>query len=1100
MAVTLRARMRLAGKALVGLFHEQSATQAYSLLAGLYPGAGGAVSPRGARQLLEGYNSLPWLRAVSSRIAQSVAQTQWALYAPTDRKRNRTIQRAAGADRKSMVKALTQAGELEPLESHIMLDALANSNDYLVGPALMRTSQIHLDFVGETFWIKERNALGAPVGFWPIPPSWVMETPTPKRQTYRVAFSAWQGEIPDTEILWICDPNPANPYGRGSGIAQTLVDELETDEYAARHTRMTFLNRARPDLIIWPEAGKNDAGVISSDAAERLGERWRNEHQGFWKAALPFFATRKIGVHEVSQSFQDLQLTELRKFERDMIVQVYGMMPEEMGIVRDGALNRAALDSVDFIYKTNLIVPRIEFIMAHLQERLVPEYDERLVVDYVSPVQEDFERQLKAAVAAPHTLRVDEWRALQGQDPLPDGQGQVFIVPANLTSVPSLGATLPPVLAAGQPTVVRETETKAAGREPGEEAELLDMLAAFKEACDEGGVTAVRRELADDKGELPELSQRVGQHEAVARRYLLSSLTRLGDGVSAEALESAIRRNDADAAVAAVHLDEWARSVRAPLAAILQGAWMTGAQFGAQEARVRLVRGAEDVAETKAPQSIPWNVVNPESVAWASTNAAQLVRDLVGSAGEAVRASLQQIVQQGLVEGWGADKVGRLMRETIGLTTRQSLAAFRYAESLKDKKDAAKKAAKYAATLRKQRALLIARTELAAAATAGQDRLWKIAIERGQLLASRLERVWIATPGLQNLCEICQQLHGQVAPVDGPFPDGTDRPPRHPACRCAVGLRAKGGGEVKPGASTGTPFAPPKPPKPKVVRVKPQTLAVDGVPEGLLGPSKTATVPLAIQRLAQSLSQAKQHQALQQYARLIQQRMGSPKAKFLFWDKQIDAQTRAAAWREANGTIRVGSETTNWLLSFVQGGANATPKSYAYGYNALVHELNHSVSMARWEKISEIKLMAGQPHRYEIRSWWEEGLVEYRARATTRAWAPSGMEIPFHAYQPRVEQMEWLATRRGMDLQKLWQYGTAGRIKMIDESVARHMLDLLPRRGFSQLEAKKLVRGWLSKPGNLSGALREGYILKWDLMSTKRDDILSALGGEIEVL
>src|SRR3990167_11481686 len=116
-------RLRLAGKALVGLFNESSEHQAFSLLSGLYPGGAGPTVQRGTKQILEGYGTMPWLRAVSSRIAQSVAATEWEVWAPTDRKRNRIVQRAALPHRHVLMKALMQDGELERLTSPLLLYA-----------------------------------------------------------------------------------------------------------------------------------------------------------------------------------------------------------------------------------------------------------------------------------------------------------------------------------------------------------------------------------------------------------------------------------------------------------------------------------------------------------------------------------------------------------------------------------------------------------------------------------------------------------------------------------------------------------------------------------------------------------------------------------------------------------------------------------------------------------------------------------------------------------------------------------------------------------------------------------------------------------------
>src|SRR5206468_1613407 len=67
------------------------------------------------------------------------------------------------------------------------------------------------------------------------------------------------------------------------------------------------------------------------------------------------------------------------------------------------------------------------------QERLIPEYDDRLIIDYESPVGEDTEFVQKTMAAMPGAYRVDEHRAVTGHPELKNGEGQVFLVPALLT-------------------------------------------------------------------------------------------------------------------------------------------------------------------------------------------------------------------------------------------------------------------------------------------------------------------------------------------------------------------------------------------------------------------------------------------------------------------------------------------------------------------------------------------------------------------------------------------------------------------------------------------------------------------------------------------
>ncbi len=75
-----------------------------------------------------------------------------------------------------------------------------------------------------------------------------------------------------------------------------------------------------------------------------------------------------------------------------------------------------------------------------------------------------------------------------------------------------------------------------------------------------------------------------------------------------------------------------------------------------------------------------------------------------------------------------------------------------------------------------ERAMLIARTETAAAETAG-------ALIGYQASGVVSEKQWLADP---DACDDCADLDGEVVPIDETFSDGEDGPPDHPNCRCVV--------------------------------------------------------------------------------------------------------------------------------------------------------------------------------------------------------------------------------------------------------------------------------------------------------------------------
>ena len=788
--------MSIAAKAFAGIFNDDSARQAHGMLGGIFSGGSGDPPYRGTANILAAYSTMPWLRAVAQRVATSVSAstTQWKLYAPTSGERRdvRTIQRSA--DSKARRSLLRKSSEVVEVESHILLDALNSANSYMVGQSLFKLTQLHLDLVGESFWIKERNAFGAPVEFWPVPPDWVQATPTPSERSYQVSFGGWQGKIPESEVLWMADLDPSTPYGRGTGMARSLSDELETDEYAAKHTRQLFFNRARPDMIIWPkQQGAHDIG-LQQDQVRRLEERWLDGHQGFWRAFKPFFVGREIAVHEVNQSLQELQLVELRKHERDTIVQVFGIPPALLGILHNS--NRATIESADYLFSRWVITPRLEFLRSQLQERLIPEYDDRLVLDFVSPVEEDRAHMLEAAKAAPWAMKVDEWRTLQGQETLADDAGQVHMMPMDL--MPVRTPNTPPASVPG--TVAGETPPEGDVIADGWD----DHLAVLKMAGDHDAVTTIQRELADERSDLPVVWQELARQEPAVERMTRRHLLDLSDRVSADQLAHITTGVQVEELV---HLDEWLEEMNSLMQPHWLRAWWTGAEHTVDELGVpieRSVRSPTKQDETPTPQIAPtvgafdFNALNPAAINWAKIHGAEFVQQI----GDDTKAAIRLSVSDALTLGLSTEAEAReLLKLQIGLTKQQRTSIWHYRQRLmlaKPHWTSAQRIAdikRYRAAKVRLRAMTIARTELAFASSGGQEEGWSEGEKQQVINLSTMKRKWIATFDGRT-CVICKAL-GKLAPIPfgKTFAYGKfigQNAPAHPNCRCTVGLvRAK---------------------------------------------------------------------------------------------------------------------------------------------------------------------------------------------------------------------------------------------------------------------------------------------------------------------
>jgi len=162
------------------------------------------------------------------------------------------------------------------------------------------------------------------------------------------------------------------------------------------------------------------------------------------------------------------------------------------------------------------------------------------------------------------------------------------------------------------------------------------------------------------------------------------------------------------------------------------------------------------------------------------------------------RQAVKEAVARGFEEGLSASQVATSLVNSIGLDARRAEALEKWLRALgEDPPDWSEEELQrqidleYKRLLR-ERAKVVARTELANAAAQGQQILWERAIKEGKLNSETWVRVWLRTPRPKQ-CPICDPLRGKRARlIGGYYVSSTGkryaRPPGHPNCRCGERL------------------------------------------------------------------------------------------------------------------------------------------------------------------------------------------------------------------------------------------------------------------------------------------------------------------------
>lgn len=380
---------------------------------------------RNTAAILNAYNTSTWLHAVVHRIATSFAGIEWTVSVAVnergDRMRSKLLQRAPMSRRKQLRKQL----EVVELPEHPMLDLLEFGNPVMDGHTVMQMEQSYMDLRGEFFTVKQRSPMGAPVALWPVPPSWVKDVPTISFPFYVIDARGFEMNVPRPDVIWGRDPDPVDPYGRASGTVQALSDEIDSDEYAAQFIKSFFKNNAMPDAFVGIEGA-------TAESVRQFQAAWEQKNRGPQKAHRISFFNKEPKVVKLGAEFKDNALVELRKFERDSIMQAFGIPPELLGVLTNS--NRATIDAAETLFARWTLTPRAERKRIIYQNQLAPDFDERLIVGFVSPVPDDKEHQLNVAKAQSWALTRGEWREMSGLEPHEEGD-DVYLQPVNLVPI-----------------------------------------------------------------------------------------------------------------------------------------------------------------------------------------------------------------------------------------------------------------------------------------------------------------------------------------------------------------------------------------------------------------------------------------------------------------------------------------------------------------------------------------------------------------------------------------------------------------------------------------------------------------------------------------
>ncbi len=312
------------------------------------------------------------------------------------------------------------------LTDHPFLELMKNPNPLyeMTSSAVWRLHEIYLLLVGESFFLIERDDFGRPAELWNVPPHWVKMTPHINYPYYDiVSTNGITMSVPVDDMFVMKHLNPLDPFLRGVGVAESIADEVEIDEYAAKFQKRFFYNDATPPVVfLMPDA--------TPTQRDEFMARWNNRHKGVENSHSAAALTGNVDVKVIGgSSGQNLDFIESRIAMRDAVLEHFGIPREIMGITENS--NRATADSAQYIYAKNVLTPRLLNREEAINKQLLPMFGANLIwrFDAVVPYDKDFDKAKALDAFNAGLMTKNEARRLLD---LPDiDGGNVFKVAVN---------------------------------------------------------------------------------------------------------------------------------------------------------------------------------------------------------------------------------------------------------------------------------------------------------------------------------------------------------------------------------------------------------------------------------------------------------------------------------------------------------------------------------------------------------------------------------------------------------------------------------------------------------------------------------------------
>lgn len=286
----------------------------------------------------------------------------------------------------------------------------------------------HLLTWGNCYSEKELNGLGQVVRLWPLRPDrmTVERDRVTDARTFKYRLPAGEQVILPPERVFHVPGfgfDGLVGYSRISMARRSLENAIAVEEYGLH----TFANGANPGAVI------KHPGQLSTQGKKNLRDSWDEQHKGLSNAQRTAVLDEGMDIKDVGFSPEDAQFLASKQHTTEDIARWLRLSPHKLSDLSRATFSNIEESNIDHVVST--LRPIAKRIEQQVGKDVVP--DPRYFTEHLFDallVGKTLERY-----QAYHLARMDGWmnadtiRGFENMNPLPNGEGQTYIVPLNMT-------------------------------------------------------------------------------------------------------------------------------------------------------------------------------------------------------------------------------------------------------------------------------------------------------------------------------------------------------------------------------------------------------------------------------------------------------------------------------------------------------------------------------------------------------------------------------------------------------------------------------------------------------------------------------------------